>query len=54
MGFKQNGPKLSKPCVDALIAAGDTSQRAIPRRNMSISRKNFLAAKVSVVGRFAD
>ena len=31
MCFKQNGPKLSKACVDALIAAGDTS------RNMSIS-----------------
>ena len=30
--FKQIGPKLSKPCVDALIAAGDTS------RKMSISR----------------
>jgi hypothetical protein len=27
--FKQNGPKLSKPCVDALIAAGDTSQEYV-------------------------
>ena len=30
--FKQNGPKLSKPCVDALIAAGDTSQEYVDQQ----------------------
>jgi hypothetical protein len=29
MCFKQNGPNLSKACVDALIAAGDTSQEYV-------------------------
>ncbi len=32
MCFKQNGPKLSKPCVDALIAAGDTSQEYVDQQ----------------------
>ena len=30
--FKQNGPKLSKGCVDALIAAGDTSQEYVDQQ----------------------
>lgn len=30
--FKQNGPKLSKGCVDALIAAGDTTQAYVDRQ----------------------
>jgi hypothetical protein len=32
MCFKSNGPKLSKPCVDALIAAGDTSQEYVDQQ----------------------
>ena len=30
--FKQNGPKLSKGCVEALIAAGDTTQAYVDRQ----------------------
>lgn len=30
--FKQNGPKLSKGCIDALIAAGDTTQAYVDRQ----------------------
>ena len=30
--FKQNGPKLSKGCVEALIAAGDTSQEYVDQQ----------------------
>jgi hypothetical protein len=32
MCFKKNGPKLSKACVDSLIAAGDTSQEYVDRQ----------------------
>jgi hypothetical protein len=32
MCFKQNGPKLSKGCVEALIAAGDTTQAYVDRQ----------------------
>jgi len=43
MGFKQNGPKLSKPCVDALIAAcdlaaGDTSQEYVDQQKKLLGR----------------
>jgi hypothetical protein len=30
--FKQNGPKLSKGCVEALVAAGDTTQAYVDRQ----------------------
>jgi hypothetical protein len=32
MCFRSNGPKLSKPCVDALIAAGDVSQEYVDQQ----------------------
>ncbi len=32
MCFKQSGPKLSKGCVEALIAAGDTTQAYVDRQ----------------------
>ena len=32
MCFKLNGPKLSEPSVDALIAAGDTSQEYVDQQ----------------------
>ena len=32
MCFKKNGPKLSKACVDSLIAAGDTSQEYVDQQ----------------------
>ena len=32
MCFKSNGPKLSKNCVEALIAAGDTSQEYVDQQ----------------------
>jgi hypothetical protein len=38
MCFKQNGPKLSKPCVDALIAAGDTSQEYVDQQKKLLGR----------------
>ncbi len=34
MCFRQNGPKLSKPCVEALIAAGDTSQEYVDQKKL--------------------
>jgi len=36
--FKQNGPKLSKPCVDALIAAGDTSQEYVDQQKRLLGK----------------
>ena len=36
--FKQNGPKLSKACVDALIAAGDTSQEYVDQQKKLLGR----------------
>jgi hypothetical protein len=36
--FKQNGPKLSKACVDALIAAGDTSQEYVDQQKKLLDR----------------
>ena len=36
--FKQNGPKLSKPCVDALIAAGDTSQEYVDQQKKLLGK----------------
>jgi len=38
MCFKQNGPKLSKPCVDALIAAGDTSQEYVDQQKKLLGK----------------
>jgi hypothetical protein len=38
MCFKQNGPKLSKACVDALIAAGDTSQEYVDQQKKLLGR----------------
>lgn len=32
MCFKSNGPKMSKGCIDALIAAGDVSQEYVTRQ----------------------
>jgi hypothetical protein len=32
MCFKQNGPNLTKACVDALIAAGDISKEYVDRQ----------------------
>ncbi len=32
MCFRQNGPKLGKACVDALIAAGDISQEYVDQQ----------------------
>jgi len=36
--FKQNGPKLSKGCIDALIAAGDTTQAYVDRQKELLGR----------------
>jgi hypothetical protein len=38
MCFKQNGSKLSKPCVDALIAAGDVSQEYVDQQKKLLGR----------------
>jgi len=38
MCFKQNGPKLSKACVDALIAAGDTSQEYVDQQKRLLGK----------------
>jgi hypothetical protein len=38
MCFKQNGPKLSKACVDALIAAGDTSQEYVDQQKKLLGK----------------
>ena len=38
MCFKSNGPKLSKPCVDALIAAGDTSQEYVDQQKKLLGK----------------
>jgi hypothetical protein len=38
MCFKSNGPKLSKPCVDALIAARDTSQEYVDQQKKLLGR----------------
>jgi hypothetical protein len=38
MCFKSNGPKLSKACVDALIAAGDTSQEYVDQQKKLLGR----------------
>ncbi len=38
MCFKQSGPKLSKPCVDALIAAGDTSQEYVDQQKKLLGK----------------
>ncbi|MBK5198707.1 MAG: hypothetical protein JJE37_10585 [Methyloceanibacter sp.] len=38
MCFKQNGPKLSKLCVDALIAAGDTSQEYVDQQKKLLGK----------------
>jgi hypothetical protein len=32
--LQENGPKLSKACVDALIAAGDTSQEYVDQQKL--------------------
>lgn len=32
--FRQNGPNLSKGCVDALIAAGDVSKEYVDRQKV--------------------
>lgn len=32
MCFRKNGPSLSKPCIDALIAAGDISQEYVDQQ----------------------
>ena len=37
--FKQNGPKLSKGCIDALIAAGDTTQAYVDRQKELLGKK---------------
>ncbi len=38
MCFKQSGPKLSKGCVEALIAAGDTTQAYVDRQKELLGR----------------
>ena len=38
MCFKLNGPKLSKPSVDALIAAGDTSQEYVDQQKKLLGK----------------
>ena len=38
MCFKSNGAKLSKACVDALIAAGDTSQEYVDQQKKLLGR----------------
>src|SRR3990172_4484016 len=39
MCFKSNGAKLSKACVDALIAAGDTSQEYVDQQKKLLGRQ---------------
>ena len=39
MCFKSNGPKLSKACVDALIAAGDTSQEYVDQQKKLLGKQ---------------
>jgi hypothetical protein len=36
--FRQNGPKLSKGCVDALIAAGDVSKEYVEQQKRLMGR----------------
>jgi hypothetical protein len=36
--FKSNGAKLSKACVDALIAAGDTPQEYVDQQKKLLGR----------------
>jgi hypothetical protein len=36
--FKLNGPKLSKPSVDAPIAAGDTSQEYVDQQKKLLGK----------------
>lgn len=36
--FRQNGPKLSKSCVDALIAAGDVSKEYVDQQKALMGR----------------
>ena len=38
MCFRSNGPKLSKGCVDALIAAGDVSREYVDRQKELLGR----------------
>jgi hypothetical protein len=38
MCFRQNGPKLSKGCVDALIAAGDVSKEYVDQQKRLMGR----------------
>jgi hypothetical protein len=38
MCFRQNGPKLSKGCIDALIAAGDVSKEYVERQKELLGR----------------
>jgi hypothetical protein len=38
MCFKSNGPKMSKACIDALIAAGDVSQEYVTRQKELLGR----------------
>ena len=38
MCFRQNGPKLSKGCIDALIAAGDVSKEYVDRQKELLGR----------------
>jgi hypothetical protein len=38
MCFRQNGPKLSKGCIDALIAAGDVSKEYVDRQKALLGR----------------
>jgi hypothetical protein len=38
MCFRSNGPKLSKACVDALIAAGDVSKEYVDRQKELLGR----------------
>jgi hypothetical protein len=36
--FRSNGPKLSKGCVDALVAAGEVSKAEVERRAASAGK----------------
>lgn len=38
MCFRKNGPNLSKPCVDALIAAGDVSKEYVDQQKKLLGR----------------
>ena len=38
MCFRQNGPNLSKGCVDALIAAGDVSKEYVDQQKKLLGR----------------